>query len=91
MKTREDVKLMQQWGNNNKVVAKLMDSKSNFQPHMYITGYYSAPSWNWAYQFGIVKIGSRYYELMTQFGGVVGGREIYMERYTAKLERKNDA
>lgn len=87
MKTRDDVKMFQQWGSENKVIAKLMKQKSNFQPQMYSTGYYSAPSWNWAYQFGIVKIGRKHYELMTQFGGVCGGREIYIDTYTAKLKR----
>ena len=87
MKTREDVKLYQQWGAENKVIAKMMQDKSNFQPQMFTTGYYSAPSWNWAYQFGICRIGSHYYELMTQFGCVVGGREIYMDKYTTSLKR----
>lgn len=90
MKTRQDVKQFQEWGKDNKVINKLMTStkRSEFQPSMFVTGYYSAPSWNWAYQFGIVKIGKNYYELMTQFGGVVGGREIYIDKYTAKLERE---
>lgn len=87
MKTREDVKLMKEWGAENKVVAKMMKDKSNFQPQMFTTGYYSAPSWNWSYVFGIVKIGSKYYELMTQFGGVCGGREIYIDKYSASLKR----
>ncbi len=89
--TRKDVDLFKTWGNENRVVTKLMTVKkrSEFQPHMFMTGYYSAPSWNWAYQFGIVKIGSKYYELMTQFGGVVGGREIYIDKYTANLKRSN--
>lgn len=88
MKTREDVKLFKQWGEENKVVNKLMKQQDKFQPRMFTTGYYSAPSWNWSYIFGIVKIGNRYYELMTQFGGVCGGHEIYMDKYTAKLERR---
>lgn len=87
MKTRDDVKMFKIWGAENKVIAKMMQDKSNFQPQMFTTGYYSAPSWNWAYQFGIVKIGRRYYELMTQFGGVCGGREIYIDKYTTKLQR----
>lgn len=89
MKTRDDVKMFKVWGAENKVISELMSNKSNFQPRMYTTGYYSAPSWNWAYQFGICKIGNRYYELMTQFGSVCGGREIYMDKYSAKLKRIN--
>jgi hypothetical protein len=68
------------------------------QPSVYYTGYYSAPSWNWAYQLGIVGvIGTglihttsegleygndiepgviRYFEVVTQFGGVVAARQI---------------
>lgn len=85
--TREDVKMFKEWGADNKVISKLMDKQISFQPQMFATGYYSAPSWNWAYHFGIVKIGNRYYELMTQFGGVCGGREIYIDKYTANLKR----
>jgi len=88
MKTRKDVKQFQEWGKDNKVIANMMSNTSKFQPHMYTTGYYSAYSGNWAYEFGIVKIGNKYYELMTQFGGVCGGHEIYMDKYTAKLERE---
>ena len=87
MKTRADVKQFEEWGKDNKIIAKMMSNKSNFQPQMYTTGCYSSPSWNWSYQFGIVKIGTRYYELMTQFGGVCGGREIYIDKYNSKLER----
>lgn len=84
---RQDVENYKRWGAENKVIAKLMSNKSSFQPQMFTTGYYSTPSWNWSYVFGIVKIGTRYYELMTQFGGVVGGREIYIDKYSASLKR----
>lgn len=81
--TRQDIEQYKQWGEENKVIAKLM-KQTRFQPYMFTTGYYSAPSWNWGYVFGIVKIGKAYYELMTQFGCIVGGREIYIDTYTMK-------
>lgn len=62
------------------------------QPHIWQTGYYSAPSWNWSYQIGITNIngtgentiqsGTRqYFEVVTQFGEVVAARKINIEVY----------
>jgi hypothetical protein len=77
--TREDIKWLKQWGQENEVVSELI--KNGAQPTLTMIGYYSAPSWNWAYQIGIVRIGTEFYELLTQFGQVKGGREIYMPSY----------
>ena len=86
---RQDVKLFQDWGKNDKVISKMMNQKGvGFQPHIFQTGFYKAPSWNWAYQFGILKVGSKVYEVMTRFGAVEGGREVNLVEYTAGLEMK---
>lgn len=84
--TAQDVKLYKQWGEENEVISKLM-KKDMVQPSIFNTGYYSAPSWNWAYQFGIVKLGSKTYEVMTRFGSIEGGREIYIPKYTKTGKR----
>lgn len=84
--TRKDVELFKCWGAENPVISKLM-KKDMVQPSIFATGYYSAPSWNWAYNFGIVKLGGKTYEVMTQFGSIAGGREIYIPNYTSTGKR----
>lgn len=81
-----DVKLYREWGEQNPVISKLMKD-DNFQPNIFQTGFYSAPSWNWGYVFGIVTIGGTVYEVMTRFGSLEGGREIYMPKYTKTGKR----
>lgn len=61
------------------------------QPHIWQTGYYSAPGWNWAYQVGITCIndyfddrsvsGRQYFEVVTQFGEVKAARKINLPAY----------
>ena len=48
------------------------------QPNIYRTGFYSAPSWNWGYQIGIVGTDGKWFEVVTQFGQVKSAREIYL-------------
>lgn len=52
----------------------------DIQPDIYATGFYSSPSWNWGYIIGIVGVKNedtiQYFEVVTQFGQVVGAREI---------------
>ena len=84
--TRQDVKQFEQWGEAYEVISKLM-KQGMVQPSIFATGYYSAPSWNWSYNFGIVKLGGKFYEVMTQFGSIKGGREIYIPQYTKTGKR----
>ena len=62
------------------------------QPHIFQTGYYSAPSWNWSYQVGITSIARtkqdakdfgdvQYFEVVTQFGEVKAARKINLSAY----------
>jgi hypothetical protein len=66
------------------------------QPNIHQIGFYSAPSWNWAYQLGIVGINGngengiqsgtvKYFEVVTQFGVVKAARAIYLP-----IEASND-
>lgn len=52
------------------------------QPSIYNTGFYSAPSWNWGYNLGIAGVNSegeiKYFEVVTQFGGVKAARRIHV-------------
>ena len=59
------------------------------QPTIHETGFYSAPSWNWAYRIGIVGVGGtgengiqsgtiKWFEVVTQFGEVKAAIEIYL-------------
>jgi len=59
------------------------------QPSIYSTGFYSAPSWNWGYQIGIIGVNGtgengiqsgtvKYFEVVTQFGQVKSAREAYL-------------
>jgi hypothetical protein len=44
------------------------------QPAIYQTGFYAARSWNWAYRIGLVQVDGQIYDVVTQFGRVVGAR-----------------
>lgn len=46
------------------------------QPSIHRTGFYSAPSWNWGYEIGITGVAGKWFEVVTQFGGVVAAVEI---------------
>ncbi|HWT40485.1 MAG TPA: hypothetical protein VN081_04455 [Dongiaceae bacterium] len=71
-----DVKQLIKWGEQNEVVASLI--KGGAQPSLYETGYYWPSNANWAYIVGVAVIDGKAYELLTRFGSVEGGREIYI-------------
>ena len=61
----------------------------NIQPRIFQTGFYSAPSWNWGYELGIVGVdgtgengiqsgNTKWFEVVTQFGQVKSAREVYI-------------
>ena len=76
----KDIKDLQRWGQENPVVARLI--KNGLQPDIFPTNAYWPSGANWAWQIGIAKIGANYYELLTRFGSVEGGRQIYIPKYT---------
>ena len=81
----KDIKNLQRWGNQDAVVLRLM--KSDVQPDIFPTNIYWPSGANWAWQIGIAKVGKNYYELLTRFGSVEGGRQIYIPRYTVTGKR----
>lgn len=81
----QDIKNLQRWGAENAVVAKLIAKGT--QPDIYVTNSYWPGGANWAWQIGIAKIGPNYYELLTRFGSVEGGRQIHMPKYTVTGKR----
>jgi len=84
----EDVKRLIEWGKDDEVVSKLI-SKEMIQPRIERVAYYSAPSWNWAYEIGIAEIDGVLYELLTQFGSVKGGRQLWLPKYKLEELLKN--
>lgn len=72
MKTYRDVKWFNKYGQD---VAKLF---GNIQPQGEQIGYYHPSQANWSYEFLIVKLDGKLYEVMTRFGSVEGGREIFL-------------
>jgi hypothetical protein len=67
-----NVKWMQQYGQD---VAKLFD---DIQPRGETIGYYQPSTANWSYEFKIVKLDGKLYEVMTRHGSVDGGRELLL-------------
>lgn len=81
----KDVKNLQRWGEENPVVKNMI--KKGTQPDIFQAGVYWPSGANWAWCIGIAKIGKNYYELLTRFGAVEGGRAIYMPKYNLSGER----
>lgn len=70
---------------NNEVAKETAkDVFGGTQPLIHATGYYSSPSMNWGYVIGIVGVGDKWYEVVTQFGVVKAAHEIYLPRMEAK-------
>jgi hypothetical protein len=66
---------------------------STHQPHIWSTGWYSAPSWNWAYNVGITHVDGQYFEVVTAFGQVEAARKISLDSYghtTLENETESD-
>lgn len=79
---------------NNEAKALAKQVFGDKQPSIYRTGFYSAPSWNWGYIIGIVKVErteankifeDKYFEVVTQSGEVKAAREIFIPT----LQEKN--
>lgn len=84
--TAKDVKMLQQWGNENTTIKKMMNKGT--QPSIFQTGVYWPSNANWGWVIGIVVIGQKTYEVLTRFGAVEGGREIYVPEYNQNLNRR---
>lgn len=75
----KDVKMLQRWGQENDVVKSLINKEA--QPQIFQTGVYWPSNANWGWVIGIAKIADSHYELLTRFGAVEGGREIFVPEY----------
>lgn len=84
--TAKDVKWLQVWGQEDEVVSKLIENRT--QPDIFPTAWYSPSTANWSWTIGIAKIGRSYYELLTRFGAVEGGRRIHLPEYNMNLLNK---
>lgn len=56
----------------------------NVQPQGEIIDSYWPGGANWAYQRMIVSFNGKIYDVLTQFGSVVGGRELWLYDNTGK-------
>lgn len=74
MNTISYKELKDYYTNNDEAKQLAKDVFGDKQPSTYQTGFYSAPSWNWAYRIGLVQVGGQTYEVVTQFGEVVAAR-----------------
>ncbi len=58
-----------------------VEAFGNVQPSGIEIAYYSPSGANWSYTIMITAIDGKFYELVTRFGAVEGGREINLEHY----------
>lgn len=77
--TAKDVRDLQRWGKDDEVVARLMADQE--QPPTHNIAYFSPSQTNWSWQIGLVNVQGKTYELLTRFGVVEGGRQIYLVEY----------
>lgn len=72
----KDVRDLIRWGQNDDVVKLLVQKQTQLPISM--VAYFAPSQANWCYQIGLASIDGVVYELVTQFGSVVGGRERYI-------------
>jgi hypothetical protein len=58
--------------------AEVKDLFGKLQPSGETFGYYTPSNANWSYQFKVCKLNGKLYEVVTQFGAVLGGRELFL-------------
>ena len=76
-RTAKEVNQYRVWGADTSYrEVSIIDLFKDNQPSGYDNGYFAPSGANWAYSFVIVKLNGKIYEVVTQFGSVVGGREI---------------
>lgn len=51
------------------------------QPSGIEIAYYAPPQANWSYRIVITAVGGEFYEVVTRFGEVMGGRKINLAYY----------
>lgn len=73
--TYKDVKDLISYGREHAEIKEMI--AKGFQPVGHVYAYYSPSQANWSWQIGLYNIDGTTYELLTRFGRVEGGREIY--------------
>lgn len=73
--TYREVKDLIKWGKENPTIL-------GKQPRIFQTGYFTPSSANWSYIIGLTNINGQDYEVVTQFGAIVGSRLAYMPKET---------
>lgn len=58
---------------------KIIDMFQDIQPYGETIDYYHPSTANWSYILKIVKLNGELYEVLTQFGTVVGGRHLILQ------------
>lgn len=68
-----EVKELIKWGaENQEILGK--------QPHIYQTGYFTPSNANWSYVIGFTNYNGQDYEVVTQFGEVIGASKAYLPK-----------
>ena len=70
-----DVKSLIDWGKDHQEIKEMI--AKGYQPVGHVLAYYMPSQANWAWQIGIYNVDGTTYELLTRFGSVEGGRELY--------------
>lgn len=73
--TYKDVKSLVEWGRDNAEISEMV--KKDYQPVGHVHAYFTPSQANWSWQIGIYTVDGTTYELLTRFGSVEGGRELY--------------
>ena len=62
----------------------------DLQPSLQTIGYFSPSGANWSYIVGYTRINGDVYQVVTQFGQIVGGKRVYIPENTVELEPELD-
>lgn len=73
--TAKDVKMLQKWGEEHSEIREMI--AKGYQPVGHVHAYFMPSQANWSWQIGLYNVDGTTYELLTRFGSVEGGREIY--------------
>ena len=73
--TNAQVRQLQKWGRENGEIEEMVSK--GYQPIGQVIAYFNPSQANWSWQIGIYTIDNTQYELLTRFGAVEGGRELY--------------
>ena len=73
--TAKQVKDLIRWGNEHAEISEMI--KAEYQPVGSTIAYFMPSQANWSWQIGIYTVDGTTYELLTRFGSVEGGRELY--------------